>query len=239
MSQAILGRQGRFGGAIDNLLALTAVFDQIGDRDDLQPILLGHFHQGLSIGSIAGIVQNLAQDAARPHPRQTGEVDHRLGMAGTAQDPPFFGLQRKDMPGADKIGDLALGIGQRANGGGSFLSGDPRLARDMVDGNGEGSPQRSGVVLNHLAEIELSTQFGENRHTDHAAAMGDHKVNMLGGHRLGGADQIPLIFPIFVVHNNDQFTAANRRDCLINRRKPTGHISRSLILRRYHRRYFS
>src|SRR5438045_986518 len=68
-----------------------------------------------------------------------------------------------------------------------------------------------GVVRGHLGEVE-PVEFGlAHRHADDAAGVTDHEGEELGGGQAGGEDDVALVLPVLVVH--DQHRAA-RRDVL-------------------------
>ena len=78
----------------------------------------------------------------------------------------------------------------------------------MVDGDGEGRLVVIGVGAHHLGDVQPLHVFLRHGHTDQPLAVGGHKVDVLRGGELGGADEIPFVFPVRVVCHQDDFSLA-------------------------------
>jgi hypothetical protein len=85
------------------LLVLTTVADQVGDRDDQQAVLGGEDGQLRDPGHRAVVVDDLAQHAGRLEPREAGEVDRGLGVPSPLEHPPVASPQREDVAGPVEV----------------------------------------------------------------------------------------------------------------------------------------
>jgi hypothetical protein len=54
-------------------------------------------------------------------------------------------------------------------------------------------------------------------HAEQATAFADHEGDDLGGDQFGGAEQVSLVFTIFIVGNDDHFTSADIGDHVVDR----------------------
>ena len=75
--------------------ALAPVFDQVGDRDHLEPVPPGHADQlrHTSHGSVR--VHDLAEHAGRKQAGEAGEINRRLGVTGALEHPALLGAERE------------------------------------------------------------------------------------------------------------------------------------------------
>ena len=89
--------------ASHELLGAPPVADQVGDRDEQQPVLVTErlelwspCHVGLALAD------DLAQHAGRRATGEHGEVDRRLGVARPLEHAAFAGLSGKMWPGRSR-----------------------------------------------------------------------------------------------------------------------------------------
>ena len=131
-------------------------------------------------------------------------------MPGAAQHAAGFGTQRKDVPGAGVVAGLGGRIGQVTDGRRAVVGADARRAAiaDQVDRHGKGGFVQGGVAAHHEAEAELVGAFFLQGRADEAPPVGGHEIDGFGRHRFGGADEIPFVFAVFVIHDNNDFTGA-------------------------------
>jgi hypothetical protein len=64
------------------------------------------FEDGAHAGDRAVVVHELAEDAARVEAREDGQVDRRLGVAGTLEHPTWPGPERENVSGAREFPGL-------------------------------------------------------------------------------------------------------------------------------------
>jgi hypothetical protein len=67
---------------------------------------------------------------------------------------------------------------------------------------------RFPVVIHHEPEAELVATFPCYGHANEPATETRHEVDMIRGHQGCGHDQIALVFPTFVVDENDHAALA-------------------------------
>ena len=74
-----------------------------------------------------------------------------------------------------------------------------------VDGDGEGGAEGRRVQVRLRVQAELVALVAGERQTDGAPAVGEDEVHRRRGHLLGGVDEVALIFPVFVVDQDNGF----------------------------------
>jgi len=102
---AVPGGNAGLGDPLDVLLVLAPPFDEVGDGDQGQTVLVGENPQlvGLSHGAFVFLAHDLADGAGRLQARHPGQIDGGLGVAGPAQHAPVFGAQRNDVTGLGEV----------------------------------------------------------------------------------------------------------------------------------------
>ena len=226
---AVLGREPGLGNALDEALMLEAIGDDVGDGDDVDAELPGDFLQLRHAGHRSVGVHDLADDRARRQSGHPGEVDAGLGLARSDEHPARLSAEREDMPGPGEVGRLRAGFDERLHGGGAVVHGDTRTAVVDVHGDGEGGGVLGGVVRDHHVEVELAEAVAGHRRADEPASVGRHEVDGLGRDPRGGDGEVPLVLPVLVVHDDDEFAGAevlyrlfntDDRHAIISRRAP-------------------
>jgi hypothetical protein len=82
----------------------------------------------------------------------------------------------------------------------------------MVHRDRKGRLERRRIVLNDRRQIESLGHLGQDQQTELPSPVGDHKIDHLGSHFFGGADKIPLVFAVFVIHDDYELAGSDRRD---------------------------
>ena len=111
---APLGGDPGLGHPPDQLLALAAVADEVGDGDQRQAVALG---EALELGqpghAHAVLGDQLAQHAGRVQPGHAGQVDGGLGVAGPLEDAALPGPQDVDVAGTGQVAGPGGRVDQR------------------------------------------------------------------------------------------------------------------------------
>ena len=132
-------------------------------------------------------------------------------MAGT---PQIFGL-------GGRVHALAAGVaplGGRDAGGGVH----------MIDGHGEGGAVVVGVDLHHLLQPQTGGHFLAHRGANETLGVSGHKVHVLRGSELGGADQVALVLPVRIVNGNDDMSGPEFLQSLLHSAVSLFHVASSL-----------
>jgi hypothetical protein len=106
---------------------------------------------------------------------------------------------------------------------------DPSIATEMVrarsaaemrfDRHGEGGFVPGSVITAHQTKAQIFDPLLRQRQADEAAAMGRHEVDGVGRRHLRGDDKIALIFPVFVVDQDEHAAVAGLVDDFFGRCK--------------------
>ena len=164
-------------------------------------------------------VHHLADHPRRKEAGQTRQVHRPLRLAGADQHAAGAGAQRKDVPRPNQVARLGIGSHGGAYGARAILRGDAggNSARGL-DRDGEGGLVGRGVFLDHQGEIELPDSFLGQREANQPAPVRGHEVDRVGGHLLGGHYQVPLVFSVLVVGEDDHPAAPDLRQRLFDQR---------------------
>ena len=154
-------------------------------------------------------------------PGQPGQVDGGLGVAGALEHAAGAGAQREDVAGPAQVARPgARGAqhpdGVRAVGGAD--AGAHALAR--VHGHGEGGALAVLVHRGHRRQLEPVGPLVAHRDAHDAAGVADGEGEQLLGGVLGREDQVALVLPVLVVHDEDrtagrEFEQARSRWCRV------------------------
>ena len=192
---------------LDQFLLAAAVIDEGLDRADFEIVFFGELEQLGKTGHGAVLVENLADDAGGLESGEAGEVNGGLGVSGAAEDAALLRLEREDVAGTDEIARLGEGIGEDLNGAGPVGGADPGGdAVGGIDRDGEIGAVRFGVPSHHEGQAEALGGFLGDGGADETASMGGHEVDRLGGDLGGGADEVALVFAVFVIDDDDKQT---------------------------------
>ena len=88
----------------------------------------------------------------------------------------------------------------------------PVRRRAVIDRHGVVGAQRGGVRLDHRRQLEPLAHVRQDRHAELPAAVGDHEVDRLGRHLLGGADEVALVLAVLGVDDDDHPALADGLD---------------------------
>ncbi len=211
--RAELGRQLSLRHPLNQPLGLQAVGDDLGDGHEPDAVPLGEGLQLRAPSHGAVGVQDLANHARRRQPRHSGQVDGRLGLADPLQHAARLRPQREDMAGPSQVFGLCGGIDRHPDRPGPVRRADPRrypMPRHSVDRHHEGGALRIAHLVSDRGEHELLHPLRRERQADETTAVSGHEVDDLRRHLFGGANQIALVLPIFIVGDDDDLAAANR-----------------------------
>lgn len=196
--------------ALDQFFPAVAVFDELLDGDQFEAESAAVLEQFGEAGHGAILVENFAEHAGGGQAGEDGEVDGRLGVAGALQDAARSGAEGKDVARLDQLVGGRVRVADDADGG-AAVSGTDAGGDSLggIDGDGEIGAVAFPVIGDHRVEAEPLKLMFDSGDADQAAAMADHHVDGFWGGLGGGHDQIPLIFPVLVINDNDQFAGGD------------------------------
>src|SRR5690606_28655551 len=90
--------------------------------------------------------------------------------------------------------------------------GNAGVHADRIDGDGERGAHGFGIVGGHHRDVELFQTFGGQGHTDQAAAVHRHEVDVPRLDFFCGHHQVAFVFPVFVVHDDHHAALADLLD---------------------------
>ncbi|MNI49150.1 hypothetical protein D3C73_1037470 [compost metagenome] len=189
------------------MLLLIAVMNQISDADQLEVMLLRNLNEIRQAGHRAVSLDHFADYARRIGAAHASQIDCGFGVAGAAQHAAFFGDQREHMARSAEVRRLRVRVHQRLDRKGTLTGGNAGSRIDMVNGHGKSGAVIVGIVSDHRLQIQLFRPFRCNRHTDQAAALGDHEIDYFRGGPFSQGDKIPFILAVLVIDDNNHFTA--------------------------------
>ena len=169
----------------------------------------------------AMVPSSLTTSASTPagsHPREPGEVDRGLGVAGALEHAAVAVAQREDVTGPGEVlGPGVVGRAARARWSTRSAAEMPVLVPCAgVDRDGERGALALGVVGDHQREAQLVEPLPLDGHADHAAGVADHERHRLGRHGLGGHDQVALVLAVGVVDDDHDLAARDGGDGVLD-----------------------
>ena len=196
------------GSAFHKLIVLFAVVLEGLDGGDFHVPLsgvlkkLGHPHHG------SVLLHDFTAEPAFTETGQAHQVNGGFGMSGPFQHSVFSGCQRKHVAGTPEILRPGPGIYTLSGRYTPFGRGNAGGGAYVVNGNSKGCLVVVGIVGYHLGKLKPCTQFRAHGHADKAFAVHCHEIHVFCGCMLGGADKIALIFPVFIVCHQYDFSLA-------------------------------
>ena len=179
MRRTGVGGDGKVGDPLDQLFAPLTPGDQVGDRDQAQPMFLGKAgHVGAALDG-AVVVDEFGEHADRLQFGEFAEVDRGLGVAGTHEHATIAGDQREDVAGPHELGCTGIGVGERPHGVAALLRRDAGgQAVAEIDRDGEGGAERRVVVGNHRLELQPPRGLARHRRADDAGGVADDEADL-------------------------------------------------------------
>ena len=191
----------------DERLAPQPIGNHVADGDDFHAPFLGHHHQFRQSGHGAVFVHDFHEGAGGVEPGHAAKVDGGLGVARASQNAVVLGIERIDVARTTEGLRRGGGVGQCADGGGAVVDGNARgTAFELVDGNGEGRSEYRRIVLHLMRQVEFATAAQRDGCAEHSACVFQHEVHHFGRDFLGGADEVALVFAVFVIDHDDEFS---------------------------------
>ena len=217
---AVGGREPHRGRALDELLVATAVLDQVGDRDQLQPVALAVRHEVADSGHRPVLVHDLADDAGGDEPRETREVDRGLRLAGALEHAAFACAQREDVPRPDEVIRALAAVDRDLNRSRTVVGRDPgRDPLTSFDGDREGGSERRLVAVRHRLEPELVAPLLGQAQADEPAAVRGHEVDRLGRRELRRDGEVAFVLAVGGVDGDHELPGADVLDRLLDGRE--------------------
>lgn len=106
------------------------------------------------------------------------------------------------MPRAAEVLGRGLGVGEEPDGGRPLKGADPRGRPPGVHAHGEAGSLGVLVPLHHEGEVQGLGPFLREGHAEEAPALLEHEVHPLRGHVLRRHDEVALVLPVLVVHQD-------------------------------------
>ena len=224
---AVGRRQPHRGRPLDELLVAAAVLDQVGDGDELQPVLLAVRDQVAHARHRPVVVHHLADDAGRVQAREPGEVDRGLGLAAAPQHAARACPQREDVAGLDEVAGALARVDRDLDRARAVLRGDAGrdpLAR--LDRDREGGAEGRLVALGHRLQPQLVAALLGQAEADQPAAVRGHEVDRLGRRELGRDRQVALVLAVGGVDDDHEPAVADVLDRLLDGGEGGGAVGR-------------
>jgi hypothetical protein len=100
-------------------------------------------------------------------------------------------------PGLRIDGDMHRGgpVCRRDPGGDVFA---------RIDRDGKGRPERGGVFNGLLRQLQLFHSLRGEGEADQTPGMLGHEIDGMRGHLFRRNDEVAFIFPVFIVHQDDE-----------------------------------
>ena len=225
---AELGGQARLHHALDQLVVLAPVGDQIRHRDHLQTVPSAVALEVWNAGHRAVIVHDFADHPGGVQSGQSRQVDGRLGLAGALEHAARLGLQREDVARLDKIARRRARIDR------DLYRARPICRRDArgdavagLDRDRERGLERRLVLGRHQVQAQRVAALGRQRQADQPAPLLGHEVDRLGRGELRREREVALVLAVLVVAHDDHAAGADVLQRRLDRGERPAHRATS------------
>ena len=173
---------------------------------------------------------DLAEQSGRVATRHPGEIDGRLGVAGTLEHPTGPIAQRQDVTRPGEVGRLGVRADERLDRRRPIARRDARRgAVAVVDRHGERGALRLGVLRDHERQLELVEALGGQRYADQAGGVGEEEGHLLGSRELRRHHEVALVLAVGVVDDDDHLASTYGGDRLLD--PGQRHVDPCLLVR--------
>ena len=123
-----------------------------------------------------------------------------------------------------KVRWLGIRIGKSLDRRGTVMGRNARRAAfELIDHDGERSPEHGSVFGSLTREIQFAAARNRKRAAKHATPLVEHEVHLFGSNLFGGDNEIALIFTVFVINHDQELAVLEILNGLFNRIKQ-GHV---------------
>ena len=214
--------------ALDRAFLAESVADEVRNRADGEAVLEG---EALELGTPrhrAVVVQHLDDYRGRVEAGEPRKVAARLGVARPRQHAARPRHQRKHVAGLAQVLGPGVGGDRRAHRARAVLRRDAGGdALRSLDAHGEIRALPVLGLAHHQRQPQPPAAVLREREADQATAVPRHEVDVLGPHAGGRHDEVALVFPIFVVHDDDHAAGGELGEDFFDRVHRVPRISRS------------
>ena len=211
-------RQAGLDDALDELVVLAAVRDQVGDRDHLQVVPRQYSSRSgtRAIVPSSFMISQITPDGLRPARRARSTAASVWPVRSST--PPGFAFSGKMWPGwtrsrGSEFGSIATWIVCARSCAEMPVVTPSRASIETVNA----VSKRRLVLGRHQVEAELVAALRRQRQADQAAAVLGHEVDRLGRRELGGERQVALVLAVLGVDDDDHLAGADVGDRVLDR----------------------
>jgi hypothetical protein len=220
---AVGGDDRAFADLLDQRFALAAVFDQVGNGADLQPVFGGEQLQVRQAGHGAVVLHDLADHGGGRATGHGREVAAGLGVAGPHEHAAIHRLQREDVAGLNEVRRFGIAGHGRLHGTGAVGCGDAcGDAFGSLDGNRECRSHLRAVARHHRRQLQAFAAFAGQRQADQPAAETRHEIDRFSAHVVRGEHQVAFVLAVFFVDQDDHAARAHLGNDVVDRRDRHG-----------------
>lgn len=188
--------------------SLEAVVDDLLYGADFEVVFLGKYFEIGEARHFAIILTNLAYEGARADSGEFHEVYGPLGLAGADEDAACAGAEGNHVAGPGEVIGTGIGVGDDLDGFCSIRGGNAccyAVFGVSVYRDGHGCSAERCVEIGLGVEVE-AVAFGAGKgDAEVARGVFDHKIDDFGCYELRSADEIALVFTIFIIYEDDHF----------------------------------
>ena len=226
---AVLAREVHIRDLADKGFRSLPVSDQRLHGDDLQLVRLGEFQKLRRPHHVTVVGHDLAAKSRRIKPRQLRKIDGRLRVPGSPKHAARHRPEREHMTGAAETRRLRRWIDQKPHRLAPLESGNARVRRHRVHGNGKRRLMIVRIVRDHRRDVEGVEPVTLHRRADQPLRIGCHEVDRLRRDLVRRDNQVALVFPVLVVDDHQHFPLPDVFDGVLHSRK--AHFFPSVFLK--------
>lgn len=163
------------------------------------------------------VIEDLADDAHGEEAGYLSQVHGGFSVTSPLEHATIFGTQGEYVTRLNQIAWDSCWRSQHLDGfcpiGSTDACGDSMCG---IDADLEVGFELITVFGDHAFNSQLAKPVLAGRHTDESPAEARHEIDGFGGYFLGSHNEIPLIFPVFVIDDNNHFAGPNIDENVFN-----------------------
>ncbi len=211
------------GGHVDDFigahefLGAAAVLDELSDGAGFESVLFLVRTEFTDAGHGAVIVHDFTNDTCGWKPSEGCEIDGCLSVPRATQGAAGHRLERENVARLHEGVCADVRIGEKLNGAGAVSRGNARAdACGGINGDGESGALDLSIATGHGREIKCFSALATDGGADQAATVDGHEGDVFGGAKGGRADEIGLVFAIWVIGHDHKSACGNLGNDFVN-----------------------
>ena len=196
---------------------VAAVLNELCNRRQQQAVLFAELLQCSETHHGSVVMLNLANDANGLAASKARKVNGGFGVSGTLQHATLTRTQWENMTRSCKCFERHIWVCNCPHCGGAVGSTNASCCSfNNIHCHCVCRALAFCVLFHHQRKTQLFTSFVGEWRTNHARGVANNEGKLLWRCKLCGHNEVAFVFAVFVVHDDNDFSAANGGDDVFN-----------------------